>query len=47
VCWVWQGKVSLTAEAQLVVVCAKCPVDFGFCLLHQRKVVRKELAICR
>lgn len=26
---VWQGKVSLVAESQSVVVCAKCPVNFG------------------
>jgi hypothetical protein len=25
---VWQGKISLAAEAQLVVVCVKVPVDF-------------------
>ena len=25
---VWQGKVSLAAEAQLVVVCVKVPLDF-------------------
>ena len=25
---VWQGKVSLAAEAQLVVVCVEVPVDF-------------------
>jgi len=25
---VWQGKVSLAAAAQLVVVCVKVPVDF-------------------
>jgi len=25
---VWQGKVSLAAEAQLVVICVKVPVDF-------------------
>jgi hypothetical protein len=28
VCLVWQGKVSLAAEAQLVVVCVKVSVDF-------------------
>jgi hypothetical protein len=28
VCWVWQGKVSLAAEAQLVLVCVKVPVVF-------------------
>jgi len=28
VCWVWQGKVSLAAEAQMVLICGKVPVDF-------------------
>jgi len=27
-------EASLAAEAQLVVVCVKVPIDFGFCLLH-------------
>jgi hypothetical protein len=28
VCWVWQGKVSLATEAQLVLVCVEVHVDF-------------------
>lgn len=42
---VWQGKVSLAAEAQLVVVCVKVPVDFELEELLEKQFIRPSVSL--